>query len=238
MTRRDRMEARLERRLDWAQSRDQKAEQSFNTANSIADGIPFGQPILVGHHSERHARADAERIGNNMDKGVESLNMADHHREKAAGIARALRNSIFSDDEDAPERLQEKIDALKAEQATLKAYNVDCRKAAKTGGNGDPALLSDTGRKDLLSLMRIGGWQMGAGRSMPGYHLSNLGANIKRLEARLQQITGTTPSKTWRNFANSLNCRVCGAECVKHSAFVYEGGDLYPCGAFVRRGNG
>jgi hypothetical protein len=34
--------------------------------------IPFGQPILVGHHSEGRARRDQGRIESGMRAGVES----------------------------------------------------------------------------------------------------------------------------------------------------------------------
>jgi len=51
------------------------------------DGIPLGQPILVGHHSERRARRDAERIDNGIRRMVEEHELADHHRAVAAGIA-------------------------------------------------------------------------------------------------------------------------------------------------------
>ena len=37
-----------------------------------ADNIPLGQPILIAHHSESHARKDAERSENGMHKTVKS----------------------------------------------------------------------------------------------------------------------------------------------------------------------
>jgi Domain of unknown function (DUF3560) len=36
------------------------AEQARKAVSAIADGIPLGQPILVGHHSERHARIEID----------------------------------------------------------------------------------------------------------------------------------------------------------------------------------
>ena len=43
-----------------------EAERRLSRADEIAEGRPFGQPILVGHHSERRARADQKRINQNM----------------------------------------------------------------------------------------------------------------------------------------------------------------------------
>src|SRR5258707_10679155 len=45
----------------------------------------FGQPILVGHHSERHARKDAERIENGMRKTVQMWQTARYWEQRAAG---------------------------------------------------------------------------------------------------------------------------------------------------------
>ena len=57
----------------------EKQSQSFNAAKGLADSIPFGQPILVGHHSEKGARRDQECIHSSMSKGVEDGKMADRH---------------------------------------------------------------------------------------------------------------------------------------------------------------
>jgi len=80
MTRRERLEAKVERRREWAAKRAAKSTASYESAREIGSHIPFGQPILVGHHSERHARRDAERIDSNMRKSVENSDMADYHK--------------------------------------------------------------------------------------------------------------------------------------------------------------
>ena len=63
-TTRERREARLEKRRTWAETRSAQAESSHARARERASVIPFGQPILVGHHSEgrdRNYRADISR---------------------------------------------------------------------------------------------------------------------------------------------------------------------------------
>ena len=55
---RERRLAKAERLREWAEKRQAKSAAAFKGVHTIADGIPFGQPILVGHHSERHARRD------------------------------------------------------------------------------------------------------------------------------------------------------------------------------------
>jgi hypothetical protein len=191
MTRRERKEARLARRLEWAEGRDKRAAQGFNRARSIADGIPFGQPILVGHHSEGRARRDQARIESGMRAGVESQQMAAHHRSKADGLQHQLDTSIFSDDPDAPERLRERIAGLEAEQDRMKKINRICRKGA-----GWEARLAEAGivmteqeQKVLADVARFQPYYIKNGcPTFPPYALSNLGGNIRRLKDRLAQI--------------------------------------------------
>ena len=66
----DRAEERAERFETYSEKRLADAERAKAGVDRIADGIPLGQPILVGHHSERHARRDAEKIENGMRKAV------------------------------------------------------------------------------------------------------------------------------------------------------------------------
>ena len=56
MTRRERLERKVEKREEWADKARVRSEASFAAASAISDRIPLGQPILVGHHSERRAR--------------------------------------------------------------------------------------------------------------------------------------------------------------------------------------
>lgn len=39
----------------------------FHSFQALGAGIPFGQPILVGHHCERRARADQRRLRDHFD---------------------------------------------------------------------------------------------------------------------------------------------------------------------------
>src|SRR5690606_15904445 len=61
-TRRERLEAKLEKRQEWAASRDAKATQHLERSDAIAERFELGQPILVGHHSEGRARRDQQRM--------------------------------------------------------------------------------------------------------------------------------------------------------------------------------
>jgi len=134
MTYRERRERRAARREEWAKGRDAKAEESFAGADRIAGGIPPGQPILVGHHSEKGHRRDLDRIDRGMRKGFEHRNMSKRHREAAATIRDQLDRSIYRDDDDEAARLRERIAEREAERDRMKAINREAAKIAKAHG--------------------------------------------------------------------------------------------------------
>lgn len=194
MTRRERKENRLQRRLKWADSREAKASAKFEAVRKIADNnIPLGQPILVGHHSERHARKDQERMNNGMRAGVESSKMAEHHRSVAGGIEDQLDRSIFSDDVNAVEALQARIAQLENERERMKRTNAQIRK-----GQGWPARLKAEGIEltpaEVATLASVAKHQAyychpkTGSPLFPPYALSNLGGRIATDRKRLEQI--------------------------------------------------
>jgi protein-L-isoaspartate O-methyltransferase len=81
----ERAEQRAERFEGYSERREKDAERARDYVSSIADGIPLGQPILVGHHSEKHARKDAERIENGMRKAVKMWETSKYWESRAKG---------------------------------------------------------------------------------------------------------------------------------------------------------
>lgn len=183
MTYRERREARAERLNDWADKRDAKADAVFERNRPITSDWAF---ITQPGHMPARARIIAQE-----DRAYESKVKADAMRSKAANIAAASAGAIYSDDPDAIEALQAKIDRLEAERARIKAYNVSCRKAAKVDPasiHGDLSLLDEAQQAWWLSTMRVASWQMKNG-AYPGYHTSNLGATINAAKKRLAELS-------------------------------------------------
>jgi phospholipid N-methyltransferase len=87
----ERAEQRAERFEEYGENREADAHRAHEAVARIADGIPLGQPILVGHHSERHARRDAEKIENGMRKAVKAWETAKYWESRAAGAIRAAK---------------------------------------------------------------------------------------------------------------------------------------------------
>src|SRR5258705_4749573 len=72
--------------------------------------IPLGQPILVGHHSEKRHRSHLKRIDQHFAKAQEHHEKAEHYRRRVTALE--SNRAIFSDDPDATENLVDKIDRL------------------------------------------------------------------------------------------------------------------------------
>jgi DNA repair exonuclease SbcCD ATPase subunit len=183
MTRRDRLQARLERRLAWAESRNRQAASAASAAHRAVEGIPLGQPILVGHHSQRRHERALERADNAMARACEAEDMAKHHRARADGLEAQLASSIYSDDPDAVEALEAKAQALEARRDRMKAINVALRRG-KPESLVPP--LSDAERAELTNLARFSYNAKGGG--FPAYALTNLGGRIRQARERLAEV--------------------------------------------------
>ena len=91
----DRATQRAERFAEYQANRKEDAEQARQAVSNTADNIPLGQPILVGHHSEKHARKDAARIRNNMAKAVKMWETSEYWKRRAAG---SINNAKYKED--------------------------------------------------------------------------------------------------------------------------------------------
>lgn len=114
----ERAEERADRFSDYSDKRAGDAESARKAVSAIADGIPFGQPILVGHHSEARARKDAERIENGMRRAVRMWETSEYWKQRAAG---ALRHAKYKELPAVRHRRIKGLEADKRKQERTKA---------------------------------------------------------------------------------------------------------------------
>lgn len=74
---------RAERRRMWAASAEQKSNEYYEKSNKDRDFLSLGEPIKVGHHSERRHRKAIDDAWNNMGKSVEFSDKAAEHERIA-----------------------------------------------------------------------------------------------------------------------------------------------------------
>jgi len=105
-----RAEERAERFEGYSERRGREAEAAHAAVSRIADGIPLGQPILVGHHSERRHRNDIERMDNGMRKTVKLWETRDYWKARAAAA------QCHADYKERPDVRYRRIKGLEADQ--------------------------------------------------------------------------------------------------------------------------
>ena len=116
----DRQEERAERFDGYSEKRAAESAQALDAVDRIASVIPFGQPILVGHHSERRARRDAKRIENGMRRAVNLFETSEYWEQRAAA---SLRLAAYKERPDVRWRRIKKIetDLRRAEKDIAKS---------------------------------------------------------------------------------------------------------------------
>lgn len=115
----ERQEAKKEYYQTKAIEKKEQAEQTINQARKMAEVIPFGQPILLGHHSEQRDRNYRGRIDSTYRKGFETLETSKYYEQKVKTIE--ADQTIRKDDPEAVTKLKEKIADLETKHAELKA---------------------------------------------------------------------------------------------------------------------
>jgi hypothetical protein len=90
-----RAEERAERFGRYAENAAVRSDAAWERGRRIAAGVPLGQPILVGHHSERRARRDQERIETATRTSIDERERARYwagREQAAAGYERFRRD--------------------------------------------------------------------------------------------------------------------------------------------------
>lgn len=190
MTYRDRRLARADRLRDWAAKRATRSDGNFTRAHNLVKDIPLGQPILVGHHSERRHRRTLERSDSAMRQACEDADKAGEMNSRAANIDAAVEGAIYRDDPDAIDRLTAKLAGLEAQRDRMKQENAAYRK-------GDPAyaaLLGITLEQAAAIRLKIEAGYSWCRQPHPSYSLQNLGGTITKERKRLAELQAAKTS--------------------------------------------
>ncbi|ARF73790.1 hypothetical protein B7C62_17090 [Kitasatospora albolonga] len=85
--REEKAEGRAERFGRYAASAAQSSEAAWKKSHDISERFAFGQPILIGHHSESRARRDHARMDDAMRKSINESDRAAHWTGRAQAAA-------------------------------------------------------------------------------------------------------------------------------------------------------
>ena len=196
----DKLDTKRERLDKRAEKAQHESDAAFKRAHDLAYIID-GQPILVGHHSEKRARRDQERIRNGMHKGIDEQKKAKHLRDRAAAVGSGGISAI--EDPDAKEKLEAKVQTLEGQRDEMKrvnqAYRTCYRAALKHGRSQEEAekealseALKDTTwniRQDALTYVGRATFTYSWDRQpFPVWVLTNLSARIRSTGKQTKQV--------------------------------------------------
>lgn len=110
---------KAEKYATWAESAEKKSLEYYEASREGADFLALGEPIKIGHHSEKKHRALIERNDNRMRNSVEQAKRAEEHLGKSENWSRRTEDIDLS----MPESLQfftAELEKAKKEQEGLK----------------------------------------------------------------------------------------------------------------------
>ncbi|MEV0445915.1 DUF3560 domain-containing protein [Streptomyces spectabilis] len=149
----ERAEARAERFGERAGRAAARSSERRESAHRLASAIPFGQPILRGHHSERRARRDQERIHSDMNKSIAEGERASYwaNRATAAENYEKFRN--------APRRTLRRLESLRADLRRVERWQKGESAGGYTRDISNPATVAELQRCHEELMNEIDFWE-------------------------------------------------------------------------------
>lgn len=191
---------KIARAEELAAKAEKESDQRYKAAKQISDFIPFGQPILVGHHSEGRHRRDLNRINTNMQKSVEADEKAKYYTDKAARLENNY--TISSDDPEATVKLKEKLSKLEKNQEIMKA----CNKVIKSSKLSDVEKVEQMQQQGLTESQAVKMLEPDfCGRiGFASFNLTNNNANISTVKKRIDQLQRRDAQQTTEKEINGV----------------------------------
>ena len=196
----ERQESKKERFEERAAKKRIASTDAHKRSRELVEHIPFGQPILVGHHSEAGHRRTIDKSWNALGKAVKLDGEADTLESRAVGVG---TGGIATNDPAALDKLNEKLAKLVESQQTMKAAN----KAIKAGNN---QALIDLG----LNPEKLKAPDFAGRVGFPSYRLTNNNAEINRLKKRIASIKKLRTSKPLEFECDAFNVGVDNGQIV------------------------
>jgi len=198
----ERKARRIDRYEELAENAEQKSGEMHQQSRDMVKHIPMGQPILVGHHSEKGHRRLLDRSWNKLGQAVQEGEKAEYYKGKAA--AAASNTAIFSDDPDAIEKLEEKIASAQTHQEQMKAINKICRSKKTTTEQKIATLKEEYNLHEGTITSMLNPEYSFENPGFRSWELSNNNANIRRMKQRLEQLVKAESEETTEQEINGV----------------------------------
>ena len=177
-----RQQEKRDRMLERAERIRGESSRLYASGRTALEAIPFGQPILVGHHSERSDRAYRGRAVRKIDKAIELEQSANQLEDRADRVG---SGGVSSDDPEAVQKLAKQLAAAEALQAEFKKIN-----AAHVAFLRDPESLftSDLSERIKEQIRTFVPPYSHVKHPIAAFQITNNGANIRRLRQRIADL--------------------------------------------------
>lgn len=177
----ERREARIARLRARAAGLTAKGASAFAKASEMASCIPMGQPIVSNSYRQRDINF-RNKIDNAMRRGCETLKEAEEAARKAESAE--CNTAISSDDPDAVEKLKAELGSMIALRERMKNIN----KAWRKDGVAGLAACGMTEEQVAQVVAQIEKAYRLDKQPFSKSKITNLGANIRRVEGRVEQL--------------------------------------------------
>ena len=196
----NRYEERQQNRLDRYEALADKATVKSTVlatrSNQMAECIPFGQPILVGHHSEKRDRNFRSKIHSIMGKSVQEMKKAEYYQNKADSVG---KGGISSNDPNAIEKLKSKLEKLQQAQELMKKANKLIKKFPEHNARLEGLIELGFSKEKAIDVLNHKYGSIG----FASYSLQNNNAEINRLKKRIAELQ-TLENRTSNEVENDL----------------------------------
>lgn len=196
----ERKQARINRYKELAEKNHAAASTKRKESREMMSAIPMGQPILIGHHSEKRDRNFREKAWNKLGQAVALSEKAEYYEHKAQ--AAENNHAISSDDPEAIKLLKEKLEKLEKLQEVMKAANKIVRSKKLTD------------EEKIQEMVKLGLSEEGAANALKpdfcgrigfaSYSLQNNNANIKRVKDRIKELEKRASEETTEEEINGV----------------------------------
>ena len=202
--------ARQERYQELAVKAQTESGNTAEKAVRMLDCLWGGQPVLVGHHSEKKHRALLGRSDDAMRKASKLTEKAAYYEEKAASVG---TGGISSDDPDAIAKLQADLTKREEKQVFMKKANTLIKKNDRAG------LVALGLTQEQADKMFIPDFCNRIG--FASCELTNNNANIKRLKGRIEELEKLAARENKEEICKGFTYREDREE--NRIMFVFEG---------------
>lgn len=189
----EKRQARIERLRSRSEKAHAEAGQRWGIAKQQGE-LLNGQPVLIGHHSEKGHRALINRMASNSRKASEAYQNGKELERRAEAAEK--NTAVFSDDPEAVAKLRPQIAAAEKRQDMMRQANKIIRSKPKNQLTPDKMkALAALGLYEEVAERLFSGDDLGR-IGFISYELANNNSNIRRMRERVGTLLKQANDKT------------------------------------------